>query len=219
MWFEEVSHHFVFRIIPYQFYQPTKSSNQNSYFRFLTHYHFIMNTPENHNHSIPQNSTANISKRSIITVSPGDRFIHHLIDIVAFYGIIFLVIVSINLIALQFNIDPDTVSEHPFMAIAPTLIFLLLYFTFELFFQQTPGKMIMKSYVIKEDGSAPSAKTLLIRTFSRIVPFEPFSCLNERGWHDTWSKTYVVKKDELEAIKRFQKEQSGDHIIDSLVTD
>lgn len=47
--------------------------------------------------------------------------------------------------------------------------------------------------------------TTLLRTISRYVPFEAFSCFGERGWHDTWSKTYVVKRTERNELKKLLK--------------
>jgi hypothetical protein len=57
--------------------------------------------------------------------------------------------------------------------------------------------------VVKHDGSRPNMKSIIIRTLSRLIPFEPFSFLTaERGWHDTLSVTYVVKKHDFIAKKK-----------------
>jgi hypothetical protein len=37
-----------------------------------------------------------------------------------------------------------------------------------------------------------SAKTVLLRTLCRIVPFEPFSAFGGHPWHDKWTRTYVI---------------------------
>ena len=34
------------------------------------------------------------------------------------------------------------------------------------------------------------------------VTIEAFSCFGERGWHDQWSKTYVVKRSEKIELQR-----------------
>jgi uncharacterized RDD family membrane protein YckC len=59
--------------------------------------------------------------------------------------------------------------------------------------------------VVKKDGSKPDIKTLVIRTLCRFIPFEPFSFLGAtpRGWHDTYSDTYVIKKKKLAQSIRF----------------
>ena len=85
------------------------------------------------------------------------------------------------------------------------LIVALYYFVSEVTTQRTIGKLATNSLVVDEYGNKPSASTFLGRSFARIVPFEAFSCFSDRGWHDTWSKTYVVSKAELEKIKRMQQ--------------
>jgi hypothetical protein len=35
---------------------------------------------------------------------------------------------------------------------------------------------------------------VLGRTFARIVPFEMFSALGDRPWHDGWTDTRVIKE-------------------------
>ena len=65
------------------------------------------------------------------------------------------------------------------------------------------GKLITGTMVVKEDGSLPTSTDFLKRNFSRIVPFDGLSFLGNRGWHDSWSDTAVVKrKSYLEAIER-----------------
>lgn len=53
-------------------------------------------------------------------------------------------------------------------------------------------------------------------SFSRLVPFEPLSCLSDRGWHDVWSKTYVVTTEERDELKKLLLEQNGVFISDRL---
>lgn len=80
------------------------------------------------------------------------------------------------------------------------LIILFFYYGLtEMYFSRTFAKYFTKTLVIKHDGSKPNMKSVIIRTLSRLIPFEPFSFLtgDPRGWHDTLSVTYVVKKDEF----------------------
>jgi len=46
------------------------------------------------------------------------------------------------------------------------------------------------------DGNKPSFGLILGRSLSRIIPFDALSFLgaNAIGWHDTISKTRVIKK-------------------------
>jgi uncharacterized RDD family membrane protein YckC len=59
---------------------------------------------------------------------------------------------------------------------------------------RTPGKWVFGTVVVNESGGKPSFGRVLKRTFSRFIPFEPFSFFGERGWHDSLSDTLVVRK-------------------------
>jgi hypothetical protein len=71
----------------------------------------------------------------------------------------------------------------------------LYYFIFESLFQRTPAKFLTRTKVVNNYGTKPTVGTIALRTLIRFVPFEEFSFLGDRvyGWHDKWSKTYVVK--------------------------
>jgi uncharacterized RDD family membrane protein YckC len=76
-------------------------------------------------------------------------------------------------------------------------------------FQKTIGKYFTNTIVIDEYGNKPDFNTIVIRNFARLVPFEFFSCLGDDysyGWHDKWSKTWVVTKEELNTLKKLQSE-------------
>jgi uncharacterized RDD family membrane protein YckC len=56
--------------------------------------------------------------------------------------------------------------------------------------------LIFGTMVVSEKGGAASFGQILGRTFSRFIPFEPFSLLFSKdscGWHDTLPKTRVVR--------------------------
>jgi uncharacterized RDD family membrane protein YckC len=74
-------------------------------------------------------------------------------------------------------------------------IFLLYYFLFESLFKTTLGKLVTNTRVVNETGEGPGIGRILGRTFCRIIPFEAWSFLfNDRGWHDSFSGTYVIKE-------------------------
>lgn len=81
----------------------------------------------------------------------------------------------------------------------------LFYFIFEAGMQASPAKAILGRVVVDEYGNKPTTRQVFIRSVSRAVPFEGFSCLSTLGWHDTWSKTFVIRKKDLEALKLLQK--------------
>lgn len=88
------------------------------------------------------------------------------------------------------------------------------YFLCELTMQRTIGKFATNSVVINEFAEAPESSSLIGRSFSRLVPFEAFSCFADRGWHDKWSNTYVVTVNEREKLKRLLGQQHGVYISD-----
>ena len=95
------------------------------------------------------------------------------------------------------------------------------YFIFEKTLQQTIGKFITNSVVINQYAEPPSFTVVFIRTVTRFIPFEIFSCFSGRGWHDKLSNTYVVTKDEANKLKRLLEEKNEDlyisedqHILD-----
>ena len=66
----------------------------------------------------------------------------------------------------------------------------LYYFTSELLFGQTIGKIPDNSFVYYKGNRL---KAIFIRTLCRFIPFEPFSFLfSKKGWHDKLSNTSVV---------------------------
>ncbi|MCX6316349.1 MAG: RDD family protein [Bacteroidetes bacterium] len=71
----------------------------------------------------------------------------------------------------------------------------IIYYTFceAAFKGYTLGKLITGTRAIKQDGNKLSLKDALLRTLSRLVPFEAFSALGGTPWHDTWTGTTVVK--------------------------
>ncbi len=100
-----------------------------------------------------------------------------------------------------------------FLSVILGLLFLLMpayYIIGEYKYQKTIGKYLTKSVVVDEYGDRPELKTIILRSLIRLVPFETFSCLGEpsSGWHDRWSKTFVVTEEELVELKRLQEEQS-----------
>ena len=59
---------------------------------------------------------------------------------------------------------------------------------------RTIGKFITGTKAVNDSGTEMEPKTVVLRTLSRIVPFEPFSALGDppNPWHDRWTNTYVI---------------------------
>jgi uncharacterized RDD family membrane protein YckC len=143
------------------------------------------------------------TNRPVEVIHGGQRFAHFFIDLLVFYAIEYMLGFLLGILnAVGIIGDIEVIIGYLSGGLALFLVFPLYYFLFEFFTQSSPGKMLLKRVVIDEFGNKPEFQTLLVRSLIRIVPFEGFSCLfSERGWHDKWSNTFVVSKDELEKIQ------------------
>jgi uncharacterized RDD family membrane protein YckC len=127
--------------------------------------------------------------RAIVPASKGRRFGTLLVDYVVFLVISFCIGAFVALAFGEVGIKalqrvPDT--------LLGCIILSGYYIFFEGVFARTPGKFLFGTIVVNETGGAPSIGQVIGRTLCRFIPFEPFSCLGERGWHDGIPKTYVV---------------------------
>lgn len=114
------------------------------------------------------------------------RFLNNLIDTFAILGI------SVGVLVV-FGSDSNSLAY---------LLYLAYYVAFEAATDRTIGKYITGTIVVKEDGSKPEFTDIFIRSISRFVPFEALSFFGKsgRGWHDKWSKTYVIKASEAPMV-------------------
>src|SRR5436190_22374580 len=63
----------------------------------------------------------------------------------------------------------------------------------KLFRGYTLGKLITGTRAIRQDGRELTFKDAILRSLSRLVPFEQFSGFNTLTWHDSWTDTMVIK--------------------------
>ena len=64
---------------------------------------------------------------------------------------------------------------------------------FEQCLGKTPAKYITRTQVLAVDGKKPAFAAIVVRNLCRFIPFEAFSFLGEKGWHDQFSNTIVVE--------------------------
>lgn len=134
--------------------------------------------------------------------SKGLRFANYLIDVLVFYAIIFIsgLIYGFMLVSKGEQIEDSVLVQDTGNAFIMQYLFAIViivgYYTiFEATTKgRTLGKFITGTQAIKEDGSNITWKDAFIRSLCRLVPFEPFSTFGVLPWHDSWSKTVVVKK-------------------------
>lgn len=143
-----------------------------------------------------------------LLASHGQRFANYLIDYICQVVMMFGAFVIILMVASSSgnkNIIADIESVTDIVKYAfVTLIILIYYNVFEIFFSVTIGKLITNTVVVDRNGNKPTTDEILIRSICRLIPFEILSFLGApgRGWHDAISKTYVVKRQILEQRMR-----------------
>lgn len=136
-------------------------------------------------------------RRPVVNTGAGFRLIHYLVDM-------FLVSQSVRL-ALN-------LLELPVFGITAASIiygsFVVNIVIGEFALQKSVGKMLTGSVVINEYAQAPSFGQVILRFLIRLIPFELFSFLgNDRGWHDRWTRTYVVSDAERETLRKLLQDE------------
>ena len=138
------------------------------------------------------------------------RFANYLIDLVVILLLIFVLSTIFLLLSEVIGYDAEPImtyigemnklEEHLF----GLLITIPYYILIESITSRSIGKYITGTIVVDNDGNKPSTETIIKRSFCRAIPFNGLSFLGEksRGWHDSISETYVVKKKELEMEKQ-----------------
>ncbi|MBF0317478.1 MAG: protein kinase [Nitrospirae bacterium] len=77
------------------------------------------------------------------------------------------------------------------------IVFITLYFLYYAILEGITGKTVAKfvthTRVVMTDGLRVPFSVVVVRSLLRLIPFEPFSFLLNKDWHDTMSKTIVVQ--------------------------
>ncbi|WP_339921563.1 RDD family protein [uncultured Flavobacterium sp.] len=144
-----------------------------------------------------------------VLASQGQRFLNVIIDSLFIYILVLSAGTTIVLIAeatSNFAVSGwvETMNVVEIMGYG-LLILFLYYFLTEVYFSRTLAKLVTGTVVVRSDGSKPTIKMIFIRTLSRFIIFDALSYLGavSRGWHDSLSGTYVVKKKRLAKGIRF----------------
>ncbi len=137
----------------------------------------------------------------LVPVSPGLRFVNYLIDLIAFYAVSFIVgmLWAAAIATGTYNYN-DEIATNPgymqlYLMLGWILIIVVYYTLFEFFAKgRTLGKMATGTVAVREDGSNLTFKDAFLRTLCRLIPFEPFSAFGYRPWHDSLTRTMVIKR-------------------------
>ncbi len=150
-------------------------------------------------------SDENYNLNDFVYASQGQRFLNYLIDnLLMRFGLTYLSGMGVGL--LLSAIAPEFLNRIAYkegrmsgelilLSVIVSILNYIFYYTLceKLFKGYTLGKFITGTKAIRQDGNELTFKDALLRSLSRLVPFEPFSGFNTLTWHDSWTDTMVIK--------------------------
>lgn len=148
------------------------------------------NTPS----SIQESQSIFEELEPIETASKWLRFANFIIDYIAVNLLIFIIAFILgDLGLLSAEIAESRILNY--------IVFVVIGFPYYAIFEYTTkgktlGKYVTNTKTVSEDDGEINLSTVLIRSISRFIPFNPLSFLgsNSTGWHDSISKTKVIKE-------------------------
>ena len=102
------------------------------------------------------------------------------------------VIIFLIFIFNAFIYSKSILSVLGLMNVLDIIIVFTYYYGLENSIGQTVGKMLTKTKVVTLDGGKPTTQQMLVRTFSRFIPFEPLLLIGGKWLHDSLPKIRVV---------------------------
>lgn len=127
-----------------------------------------------------------------VTATSGQRFVNLVIDAMIKMALLFAFGFVMGMAGqAEFFTNIGTAGE--FMM---NLVLTVLYYTFlEGLTGRSIGKLVTGTKVVDANGNPPGFGRAFLRSLCRFIPFEPFSFLGSdaRGWHDSITKTWVIK--------------------------
>jgi uncharacterized RDD family membrane protein YckC len=138
-----------------------------------------------------------------IDATLGQRFLNWLVDnLLMRFGLSYVTGTAVGYLLGTFFpeyitrvIESGNQFDLYFLAYLVGIFNYLLYYTIceKAFKGYTLGKLLTGTRAIRIDGTELTFKDALLRTLSRIVPFEVFSAFGRKPWHDSWTNTRVIK--------------------------
>lgn len=119
----------------------------------------------------------------------GTRFLGYLIDFACSMALVFIVAFVLGAMRMGYLLD------KPADTLVTYFLMIVYYCIFESVTGRTIGKFATGTKVIDSTGETPTLSRVIGRTFCRFIPFDALSFFGggPGGWHDTISKTRVVK--------------------------
>ncbi|NQU26637.1 MAG: RDD family protein [Candidatus Nealsonbacteria bacterium] len=125
--------------------------------------------------------------------STGIRFGNYILDMMFFMALALFLGLVLGVVGGEAALEAmENTPDFVFGA----LLLLIYYVPQEAVAGRTLAKLITGTRVVTVDGETPTFGQIIGRTFSRMIPFEPFSFLGGKfpvGWHDKLSGTRVIR--------------------------
>jgi len=134
--------------------------------------------------------------------APGQRFVNWLVDnLLMSFGLSYVTSALVDILIEKFF--PAFAMSIAFRQDAWDILLLsyaigffnyLVYYTIceKAFKGYTLGKLISGTRAIRDDGKELTFRDALLRSLTRLVPFEIFSGFG-KPWHDSWTNTQVIQ--------------------------
>lgn len=138
---------------------------------------------------------------AFIKATNWQRFLHPLVDsivtIAVFSSMLRIFVVNDTDVIFRYMVQLEVSWVQKYLLLVIIALRFIYYLFCETVFGFTPAKLLTQTRVIDYDGKKPPFKKVLIRTLSRLVPFEAVFFFVHGGLHDKWSETLVVKEENL----------------------
>jgi hypothetical protein len=164
---------------------------------------YFITTWIHENHSILFIKKQSIGTEQIflpMTVGKSVRFTHAFFD---YLFSLFLVLPFVSSLIVFFirSAGPDTslntLDKQWYVSLVLLFSLTLYYLLFEGLFKTTPMKFLTGTRVLDAvNFKTPGIGKIVGRTLIRRFPFNAFSFLGGKGWHDLYSETIVAKEDD-----------------------
>lgn len=128
------------------------------------------------------------------------RFVNHIVDQlvigIAINGIKNIIAISSKGTAYKnYLFFREDLAGFEFSLVVTFCALLAYYTIFEAATKgKTLGKILTGTIAVTQNGTPFTFRLALMRTLCRFIPFEPFSAFGYMPWHDSITKTCVVKK-------------------------
>lgn len=135
-----------------------------------------------------------------MTVNKSVRFTHAFFDYLFSLFLVLPFISSVIITTIQeagLSVLSNKMDNRWFLSIVLLAGLFVYYLIFEVLFKTTPMKFLTGTRVLDADTyKTPSIGKIIGRSIIRRIPFNSFSFLGEKGWHDSISETIVAKEND-----------------------